>query len=411
MKRYAEHFLSEYERSDNLFAGGEHALREGYDLFVAERVNILTAWRWCAENSRTSSGIAELCCRFAYTGQSVAGFFLPSYERIALYDASVTAARSLEPSNITAEYRGDATRRLARAHYDSGSNLQLSTRLYEEALQIAESIKDLGGQQSALGMLARNRMRQAGKNRRLKEAALEMQLEAYRLAVKLEDPSIEMQAAGHLGNAYREFDKPLEAIRYFQKELDLSRQPPGKPRAEAQALSGMSRAYFQTGQPEKRARAIETAEQALEIAERVDDEKTINQISINLGRWYRKMGNPAKALPFSERSLELNQKQGNRKGEAGALIDCGMTLAVLGEDDKAIEAFEAAISIARDPRISDRHTEGVALGELAKVVAKRDPRLAIERAEQAYAIAQSEGDEHRSFGLKKNIEYWRRSFR
>jgi tetratricopeptide (TPR) repeat protein len=412
MKRFGEYYLSVLEKSESLFSGDEQSLHEGSKLFAAENVNILAAWKWCTSNYRVSDELAQLGCRFG--GHRVTGFFLPSNERISLYDASVTAARSLAPSKSASEFLSSALRRLARAHYDSGINLGLSTKLCEEALQIATSIHDLPRRQAALAMLARNRMFEAGKDRRLQESALEMHLEAYRLAVELSDThstdwppdlgiSVEIQALGQLANAYREFGRPLDAIRYYHKEVELSRKH-AKPREEALALSGLSRAYHASN--EHRNLALQTAEQALQIAERVGDEKTINTIATNLGRWYRAV-DPNRALGFSERSVELNRKQGNRRREGAALLDCGLSLVVLGNEVDAEETFQQAINIAREPTVADRITEGLALEQLAYVVAKADRQEAATYAEEAVTALTGTRKEFLNKKLSRKIYEWR----
>ena len=135
---------------------------------------------------------------------------------------------------------------------------------------------------------------------------------------------------------------------------------------------------------------IHWAEAALEAARRIKDKAEGLHLA-SLGSAYKDLGDPRRAIEFSEQHLALAREISNRYEEGRALGNLGIAYRDLGDPRRAIELHEQDLAIARE--IGDRRGEGITLGNLG--VAYKDLgefRRAIEFYEQHIAIAHEVGD-------------------
>jgi len=180
---------------------------------------------------------------------------------------------------------------------------------------------------------------------------------------------------------------PQENVRWLLAALSAARRIESK-KAEGAHLCDLGLAYDALGDPRK---AIEFSEQALKIAREIGYRGGEGYELGNLGIAYKNLGEPRKAIEFYEQALGIARETGDRWNEGLWLNNLGLAYGALGEPRKAIEFSEQALAIARE--IGDRRGEGNSLGNLGNAYANLgEPRKAIEFYEQALAIAREIGD-------------------
>jgi tetratricopeptide (TPR) repeat protein len=60
---------------------------------------------------------------------------------------------------------------------------------------------------------------------------------------------------------------------------------------------------------------------------------------------YRLTGRPAEALRCAERSLDLRRQIGDQDGQGWSLVNTGIVYTQLGQQGKAVEYYQQALSI------------------------------------------------------------------
>src|SRR5262245_47552537 len=94
--------------------------------------------------------------------------------------------------------------------------------------------------------------------------------------------------------------------------------------------------------PEKWQEAIAKFEAALTLWRQLDDRQGKLRMLARLGREYRIIGEPQKALDYFREAFPLAQALGDRSQEANLLLGLGSVYGRQGERQKALEAFDQA---------------------------------------------------------------------
>ncbi|MCC4769217.1 tetratricopeptide repeat protein [Methanosarcina sp. DH2] len=138
------------------------------------------------------------------------------------------------------------------------------------------------------------------------------------------------------------------------------------------------------------------------------DETLLNNRSIhgfilgNLGSAHSNLGEPRKAIKYSEQALKFVRETGNKREEGVALVNIGNEYCHLGKPKKTIEYYEQALKILRG--VEDRRAEGNLLGNLGNAHSDlRESRKAIEYYEQALRIAKETEDRRAEGYLLGNL--------
>ena len=126
------------------------------------------------------------------------------------------------------------------------------------------------------------------------------------------------------------------------------------------SLGNLGSVCRDTGQVQ---RAIVCYENALEIAQDIQDLWGEDAWLGNLGSCYANLGQTARAIEFYEQALAIAHEIGDRRNEDVWLGNLGNRYAELGQTARAIEYYEQAIVI--DLEIGDRNGEGIDLSNLA----------------------------------------------
>ncbi|HKX27425.1 MAG TPA: tetratricopeptide repeat protein [Blastocatellia bacterium] len=158
--------------------------------------------------------------------------------------------------------------------------------------------------------------------------------------------------------------------------------------AENRALGNLVYAHATLGEFR---RALEFAEQRLEITRRIGDRRSEGQALGNLGQIYEALGEPRSAIRYLERQFVIAHELNDRRVEGLTLNSLGHTYHSLGETVRAIKFFEQARIVAGE--IGDRRTEGQALGNLGwTCLTLGETGRAVEFFARRLAIARETGD-------------------
>ena len=131
-------------------------------------------------------------------------------------------------------------------------------------------------------------------------------------------------------------------------------------------------------------------EHALEHIQDSDQKLEWNILNI-MAMVYRATGQPNKAIKLYEQILPMQQKAGNRSGEASVLNNMAGAYRAIGQPDKARELYEQAIPITRE--VGNQAGEAWGLNNLAGVYKTMgQPSQALKLYEQALSIHREEGN-------------------
>jgi tetratricopeptide (TPR) repeat protein len=129
----------------------------------------------------------------------------------------------------------------------------------------------------------------------------------------------------------------------------------------------------------------------LASASALDDRQDEGAFLGNLGIAYADLGQVERAIESYEAALEIRRDIGDQRGESNDLGNLGNAYRHLGQVERAIESYEAALEIHRE--IGDRRGEGNSLGSLGIAYADLGQvERAIEYYQQALEISRETGD-------------------
>ena len=119
-------------------------------------------------------------------------------------------------------------------------------------------------------------------------------------------------------------------------------------------------------------------------------ERDLDVVLVNLGSAYAALGENRRAIDLYDQALTIRRKVGDRRGEGAALLSLGFAYADLGESRRAIDLYDQALTIRRE--IGDRRGEGAALVNLGLAYAALgENRRAAESYKQAMEVIREIG--------------------
>ena len=207
--------------------------------------------------------------------------------------------------------------------------------------------------------------------------------------------------AGLARAAYRELDR--SAVMVY-----LARQ--ARPDLERgwEHTGGEERGYYLTrvawieGRLGYSGRALELAQQAVELARKMNLPDLENAALHIQAVIYGDTGQPLLALGIYKRTLELVRATGDRTDEAVTLNNMAAVYDATGRPGRALELYEQALPITRE--VGDRAGEAVTLNNMASVYdATGRPGRALELYEQALPITREVGDRAGEAGTLNNM--------
>jgi tetratricopeptide (TPR) repeat protein len=151
----------------------------------------------------------------------------------------------------------------------------------------------------------------------------------------------------------------------------------------ANAIGNISNTYYFMDEYSK---AVEYAQQHLEIAQEINDRHGEGTALLNLGNAYDALEEVNKAVEVYRQSLEIAQEIGAREGEGRALCNLGITVIQLEMHSEALAYLQAAINVVSET--GERSTEAIILYSMAELYQKLGHQdMAQESCEKALAIA------------------------
>jgi tetratricopeptide (TPR) repeat protein len=162
-----------------------------------------------------------------------------------------------------------------------------------------------------------------------------------------------------LGRAYSEHGSYGDACREYVAALSLL---DGDDRGQANALNGLGGAHVRAGEY---SRAVDCAERALALYERLDDAAGLGSTLNLLGRAIS-ASEPHRAVDYHRRALQLFEHLGDDYGRAHSAGALGTVFAVLGTLDEAEKQLSSALSLHR--AVGNRRHQAAISGHLAEVL-------------------------------------------
>jgi CHAT domain-containing protein/tetratricopeptide (TPR) repeat protein len=149
-------------------------------------------------------------------------------------------------------------------------------------------------------------------------------------------------------------------VRFLQERLDLAEQllgqarngyrERGHPSGEAASLTGLGNAFLRRL---KHRDARSAYEQALSIAERLEDRQSVADLLGNLGAVDQAIGDDTAALARYQSALAMREAIGDQKGVAVTLHNMGLIQRRQGHPESALRTLQRSLAIERS--IADRN--------------------------------------------------------
>jgi tetratricopeptide (TPR) repeat protein len=137
--------------------------------------------------------------------------------------------------------------------------------------------------------------------------------------------------------------------------------------------------------------ALTLYEKSLAINKKIGDRKGEGATLNNISQIFSAKGDYDTALRYLEQSLAIMQQIGDRKGEGVTLNNIGQIHKARGNYDEALRCAEMDLAICQ--QIGDRKGEGATLNNISQIYdAKSDYDTALRYLEQSLAITQQIGD-------------------
>ena len=208
--------------------------------------------------------------------------------------------------------------------------------LYEEALQIWESLGDRANQIPVLLQLG-NIHYILGQNDR----TLLYGERALAIGRELQQPVSEAFSLNIIGNAYLHLEDARKALEHYQQALPLFRAA-NLPDAVATVEYSLGNAHSRLGEAEA---AIAAFERALAFHRSQNDLNGQSQLLNALGLAYVAVGDTARARASFQQVLTLHEEAQNPLGQADARRSLGIFYSAIGDSRQALEAYERAIAL------------------------------------------------------------------
>ncbi len=274
---------------------------------------------------------------------------------------------------------------------------QKSLGLAQQALKIAQNLKDKGLQAEALNEIA-----DIYDDLDEYQKAIETAKASLKLAEEIKDTAKIMQAKLTLAMAYLSLGEYDKFNQYSQQALTTARQIKEHPAFDAFALLLVMANHFIQGDYQK---TIDLAQEGLSISKNIDFSNYAKQFDvINLlftGAGYAGLKDYEKAIRYSQNSLELSRKIKDRNLEFYSLIFSGSFYRSDGQKQQAINLYRQALALASNQKIArDRTYANIGLARVYRDL--NQPNIAI--AYYKKAINGFEEVRSNIKGLPKGIE-------
>jgi CHAT domain-containing protein/tetratricopeptide (TPR) repeat protein len=249
--------------------------------------------------------------------------------------------------------------------YSAQSQSKLALATTQQALQIAQRHHDPNLQMNALDALS-----QVQQNQGNIAEALALLQQSVTVSGQLPNPNKQASSQFQLGVKYSDLGDYATANKLYQLALTTT-QKTQSIRNEATALYGLSRNAAAQGNPQE---AVKLAEQGVALV-RAKDPLLESLLNIALSHAYGELGNEAKAMQAAQEALTITRSLGHSdEGDHLALL--GQLNRKFGHPEAALANYQAALALGR--------TSPTVYTGLAKIyAAQHQPAIAIPFYKQA----------------------------
>jgi len=373
--RHAQYYQRLLSSADKMFFTPGSLSRTPMTLLERELANITVAWEWTSRYIHESPAVEDIHLGFCTDSGELLAAFLNPTERERLYSQLLKgfAPHSTSRAALLTRYA------LARALHDRGdlASSERSAALLESVVQHAVALGDFEIEAKARMFLGRHFVRLLDERR-----ALEEQTRAVAAARRSGNRRTLARALNQLARTYLDFDHLQEGETVNTEAAQVAREQGLLEMGVACLMAsarGLTRRAAQQLQAQARRelanQAVSLYEEAVTEARRIGTLKILNVALFTLGRVLRirSLGDDrARALSCFRESLELTQRTGNVRGQAGAYLDIGETLRMLDRHGEAITALRRSLHLQR--RAEYQLGEAETLEGLIKIFWRSHPK-------------------------------------
>ncbi len=249
--------------------------------------------------------------------------------------------------------------------YRNLGQYQQAIDFYEQSFAIAQEVGDLWGEGEAL-----NNLGIVHDDLGQYQQVIDFYEQSLVIFREIGDPNGERRALGSLGFAYQNLGQYQQAIDFFKQQLAIIREIDNSPEErlnqrwrERHTLSNLGLAYWSLGQYQQ---AAAFYEQSLVIAQEIDDPWGEGETLNSLGWTYLGLGQYPQAIALFEQALEIFQRIDDRWGEGSTLDNLSEAYAALGQYQEAADFYEQGLVIFEG--IDALQEEGSALKEADRLL-------------------------------------------
>ncbi|MDH3598738.1 MAG: tetratricopeptide repeat protein, partial [Candidatus Tectomicrobia bacterium] len=249
-------------------------------------------------------------------------------EAIICCEQALDGAREMKDREGEVAWLGN----LGNCYSDLGQ-IARAIDFYEQALAIAREIGDRGGERSALGSLG-SRYADLGQTTR----AIDFYEQALAIAREIGDRRGKGTQLGNLGNCYGDLGQIAHAIDFYEQALAIAREI-GDRYVESGILSNLSEIQVDQGVWDQ---AIELSHQAMQIADEIENLQFRMATRLGLALAHLYAGDLPAAHDVAEAAGQFDVPEGNHQ------VRVLLGVIALRQDDRiaAAEAFAAALGQA-----------------------------------------------------------------
>jgi tetratricopeptide (TPR) repeat protein/predicted Ser/Thr protein kinase len=167
------------------------------------------------------------------------------------------------------------------------------------------------------------------------------------LAVELDNADGKATILNAIGAAYKQLNKPEEALRNYEESLAIKRSLGQKP-GIALTLGNIAQVQASLGKPEE---ANKSYQEAVKLQREIGDKKGLGVTLINLGDLYTERSRYEEALKSYKESLQIQRDVGNENNQALCLNNIGNVYLAKGQSSDALTYYERALELRKKANI------------------------------------------------------------
>ena len=197
---------------------------------------------------------------------------------------------------------------------------------------------------------------------------------ALSLTVQFDNDEEKAEVLQSIGAAYRDLNKPDDALRNLQQSLDIRRRL-GAKGGIASSLTSIARVQSELmGQSDG---ALKSYQEALQLHRAIGDKRGIGDTLLAMGVLFERRGEYEEALKDYKASLEIQRELGNIKAESQCLNNIGSRYYNSGDYEDALTYFQQALGFREKLQVDSDISETLHnLAETSTRIGQFDQALA-----------------------------------